>query len=431
MKTLLIAILSVALILTGCQTTTPSQSFKVSVDPENPCANKKPDNNKELVIGTYGDYTNYFFYFSEQINTDISVYQESWGQHHQDITQNLKVCRQLADIEIVDAFVLQGLLNKNYFVDLTEKFAPLKNDILEFAVAFGQDTDKTQRAIPIDAGPAMMFYRRDLMQDLGFKPEQVLADWDSWIEYGKNLRDNHNRYLIDNVNDVVETIIYGSTQKNGYVYIDENNNILIEDERIKFAFNIAKILTDENLVANTGKWNDNWYKGFKQAQFATVVESFNLITQIESWIAPKTSGKWGASIIPNETYAQLSGGYAVIPKGNQKEDEAWKVIKYVLQANNQINAYLMFDELLFPTNIKTYEHDIFLSKNAFLGDQQFKKLVAHTAQNIKPLSTHKLDSIAKTLVIHTALQQVINGEATIDSALKQASEDLAKRIRFY
>ena len=429
------AIFAVALFLiTSCQTNSPatqdtSQDSRVLYNPNNPCAGKTHKQRDEFIIGTYGDFTDYFFRFESELDLDISVYKADWGEHHTNITKNFVSCGQLADIEIIDTYMIQGYLNNNHFVDLTEKFAPYKKQLLEYTVALGQDIDKTQRAIPIDAGPSVLIYRRNYMQDIGLDPKVELASWESWLDYGRKLKSKHNVYLVDNIDTVVQSIIYGSVEEDGYIFIDDQQQILIENERFKYAFNIAKTLIDEKLVANTGQWNDKWYKGFKKGAFATNVNFSGFFQHLKSWIAPQTSGEWGMSLLPDNTFTYLSGSYAVIPKGTHQLDKAWKVIEHIIDAQNQIDGYLAFNDLIFPTNVESYNDRIFMKPDSFANGQKVRQTIIKAAQNIKPLSTTQYDNVAHTLVINNGLDELKEGNKDINAILKEAAYQLKRRLR--
>ena len=39
-------------------------------------------------------------------------------------------------------------------------------------------------AIPVDTGPGVLYYRRDYVEDLGFKIDGIIKDWDTYLAYG-------------------------------------------------------------------------------------------------------------------------------------------------------------------------------------------------------------------------------------------------------
>ena len=135
--------------------------------------------------------------------------------------------------------------------------------------------------------------------DLGFDVEDVTDSWDSWIEYGQTLRDQYDTFLVANAASVARAIIYGTVEPGNGIYTGPNDEVLVENERFYFAFNLAKRLQDEGLDANTGMWNDAWYEGFQEGHFATELTGAWMLGHLQGWVAPDAAGLWGMSHLPN------------------------------------------------------------------------------------------------------------------------------------
>ena len=397
-------------------------------DPYSPIE-EQPQSNS-LVINNYGDYFNYFDDLESQINQYISYplqnINQNWGDHHTQLQLSLATGSDSGDVVLVDTGQIGAYLNTGGLRDLTGEFALFKSNMVEYAVTQGQDIEGRQRAIPIDLGPGVMFYRRDLMQDLGFDVEDVTDSWDSWIEYGQTLRDEHDTFLVANAASVARAIIYGTVEPGNGIYTGPNDEVLVENERFYFAFNLAKRLQDEGLDANSGMWNDAWYEGFQEGHFATELTGAWMLGHLQGWVAPDAAGLWGMSHLPNGIYGAWGGTFAVIPKQSGKAAGAWNVIEYMISADAQLYGFDNF--AMFPANHTTYDNSMFDESIEYLAGQSARQLMAEVALNNQPILPGEYDMIAETIVVNTALLEVMQDGRDVSDALADAAEQLQKRI---
>ncbi|MCJ8313865.1 MAG: extracellular solute-binding protein [Saccharospirillaceae bacterium] len=394
------------------------------------------DINNGPKILAYGEYGNYFKEFKLDLNLingfNYTHQANDWGGHHNLLTANLESGQGDEDLVLIDTGMLNGYINtisdngEETFVDLTSEFAKYKNDFAEYAVKQGQDHLGRQKAIPLDLGPGVAFYRRDYMEDLGFDIDIVMHSWDTFISYGEHLKENHDTYLVSNSDGIARAMIYGNTPENTGVFI-HNDQILVETQKFKNAFAMAKQIRDKGLDANTGMWNDNWYNGFRHGKFAMEIQGAWMLGHIQAWIAPDTTGKWGMSSLPNGLNSSWGGTFVAIPKyAEDKKEEAWKVIEFMINPEYQLKAFKQW--AMFPTNTSTYSDAYFDEPIEFLNGQAARRIVANVAKDIVPTKPGQFDNIAETLVINEALQFVLNGEKSIDDALSDAAEELEIRM---
>lgn len=385
----------------------------------------------DITLDIYGDYRTYFDEFSGDIKKKTGVSYKAngneWGDHHTKLTLNLATNSGAADMVLIDTGQVGSYLNGGGLMDLTEKFAPYKANMVDFAVAQGQSEEGRQIAVPVDLGPGVAFYRRDYMEDVGYDVKEVMESWDSFLAYGRTLRDEYGVYLVSNADGVARSIIYGTVEEGNGIYTGPNNEILIENDRFKFAFNLAKTIRDDGLDANTGMWNDSWYNGFKEGTFAMELQGAWMLGHMKNWVAPDTAGKWGASNLPNGIYGTWGGSFAAIPSQSKNPEEAWKVIEYMISPAAQLGG---FDEIAaFPANKTVFGDDMFNEEIDFLRGQKARQLFAEVANNVIPVVPGKYDNIAETLVVNTALQEVLADGRDVNEALKDASRQLQRRMR--
>src|SRR5690625_3466095 len=145
----------------------------------------------------------------------------------------------------------------NSFVDLTEKgFAEHANDFPDYKVD-SVSMDGKVYAIPFDAGPVGVFYRKDLFSEAGVEATDI-DNWDDYIEAGKKVKEatGANMLSYDSNESTVYTI-FMSQQGLGY-FTDDGNNTLNTDESLKTA-RLFKDLSENDIVLGVAGW-DAWVK---------------------------------------------------------------------------------------------------------------------------------------------------------------------------
>ncbi|BCE00098.1 extracellular solute-binding protein [Marinicellulosiphila megalodicopiae] len=384
-----------------------------------------------LSVGGFNNAPNYIMdnqaRIENRLNLKLNITDNNWSVHHTALSANLYESPQfLNDIEFIDAGMLAGYLHNENLMDLTDKFEPIKNNFPDFSVAHGINDESKQIAVPFELGPGVAIYRRAYMEDINQNLADVMATWESWLEYGRMLKQDHNVYLIANSAGVARAIIYSDIKENTGVYFGENNEILVETDRFKTAFQIAKILTEEELAENLGMWNSNWYEGFNNASFAMEFQGAWLLQSLADWIAEDTAGQWGVSHLPNGIHMAWGGTYLAISNNSKEKDAAWELVNYLIESQNQLDIYQQI--FTFPANLLTYSDAYFDQSNPFLNHQKDRKIYAEVALNIKPAKYHRLNNVAETQVMNYALTSVLNGSATIDEALATAAKNIQLRL---
>ncbi|MCX6127895.1 MAG: extracellular solute-binding protein, partial [Proteobacteria bacterium] len=170
---------------------------------------------KDIRIDGFPDYDSHFKlvipeFMKSNTDLDVKFLINNHEDHHKKLTSNLATGSGAGDLVLVDVSRLGAFINAGGFVNLST--APYNADGLaaQFAAyswAQGKGTDGQQYAIPIDLGPGVLFYRRDIIEGMGFKVEDVTKDWDSYINFGVELKKKKGIALIANAADIAELIV--------------------------------------------------------------------------------------------------------------------------------------------------------------------------------------------------------------------------------
>ncbi len=367
--------------------------------------------------------------FEKQTGIHVDYLMNNHGDHHTKLTTNLATGSGAGDVVVVDVEKIGPFVASGGLVNLSATFKAdqYEKDFAPYAWAQGRGADGGIYGIPVDLGPGVMYYRRDLLAKTGDDMDEVIKDWDSYISYGEDLK-KQGIYLIASAADVAQAIIYTTVGDNEGLYFDAKGEPLVTSPRFVKAFTVAKEIRDKDLDARITAWSNEWYEGFRKGTFATQLSGAWLLGHLQNWIAPETSGKWGVSHLPNGIYGSWGGSFLSIPKQSQHQEAAWKLIQYM---TTQRDVQLTHFETIgaFPANVTTYDSDIFNESIPFLGGQKARQLFAEVAQKVKPVLPAKGDHVARSIILENALMEVLDEGKDIKQALADAERLIKRRTR--
>ena len=365
-----------------------------------------------------------------QPDITITYQMNDHGDHHKKLTTNLATQSGAGDIVIVDVSYVGAFINAGGFVNLSEEpynASEFGDGFVPYAWKQGQGTDGNQYGIPIDIGPGVMYYRRDVLESVGGDIESVISDWDAYIEYGRQLKEQ-GVYLIADAADVAQIMVRTTLEEGEGLYFDADGNSLVTSDRFVKAFELAKQIRDEGLDGQIGAWSNEWYDGFKSGTVATQLSGAWLLGHLQNWMAPDTAGKWGASDLPGGIYGSWGGSFLAIPAQSENPAEAWEFIKYLTtQEQPQIDS--LRDLGAFPVLLSTYGDSAFDEPIDFLAGQKARQLFAEVAKNVPAVTPMNGDLIADDVVMNGALAEVLNDGKDIMQALKDSERLLKRRVK--
>ncbi|MCH8551931.1 MAG: extracellular solute-binding protein [Natronospirillum sp.] len=348
------------------------------------------------------------------------------GGHHDRIATTLATGSGLGDVVLIDVGFVGAFVDGGGFIDLTDRFEPYRGNYPEYAIAQGQGSNGHQYAVPVDLGPGVLYFRRDFMEDLGYDIDEVTADWESYIDYGITLRDEHDTLLIGDAGDIANAYINFNVESGNGLYFDADGEPLVTNERFVRAFELARTVRQEGLDGNITAWSEDWTTGFQEGTFATQMSGAWLLGHLQNWMAPDTAGNWGVSHLPTGIYGTWGGSFLAIPAQSAKPDEAWALIEYMISEDVQLEGFQNI--AAFPAHTATYDHAMFEEEIDFLRGQQARQMWAEIAENVEPVKPHRGDQIAESL-IGTALENVLDDGMEIERALQNAENQIRRRVR--
>lgn len=266
--------------------------------------------------------------------------------------------------------------------------------------------------MPIDSGPMVFFYNKDIFDKAGVDGESIKT-WDDYYEAAKKIHALGDNYYITNNSGNTDSY----SEFNAMLWqaganpvkVDGENltiNLTDTDEGVKKVMDFQQKLIDEHLInTSIGNWSDDWNRSMNDGTTASLVIGAWMPVNLEN-AAPDQKGNWRVAPMPQWTEgesvgAEDGGSSLTIPvKGdNNNKSAAWKFVEYETYGEG---AQIMADTGTFPALKSILKSDDFVSKkNDFFGGQEVNKVLADAAA---------LDVSEYTFLPYSAHAQAVYGD---------------------
>lgn len=290
------------------------------------------------------------------------------------------------DIVGLNSWVGELFPDKNVFVNLYDLGAgDVEDQYLKWKWQQGVTADGYMIGFPMDTGPTALFYRADYFKKAGLPTDpaevsKMLDTWDKYFAAGKKIQTamagTKKVYLTDNISDVFKQIMaQGKT-----LYFNKNDQFIGDQSaQVNKAWKLAVEAQKDGLLAHIDNWTAEWNAAMNNGNIASFVGAVWMKAVISD-AAPDTAGEWRVARAPGGD-GNNGGSFLGILKQSKHPKEAFEVIRYLQNAQNQLRGY---DDLaLFPSIPSDYSSPKMTQPEKFYGGEVTGKIFATSAKNVK------------------------------------------------
>lgn len=288
------------------------------------------------------------------------------------------------DIVALNDWVNEFLPHSEHFINLYDYGADEIEDLyLDWKWNYALTADQeTIIALPMDTGPTALFYRVDIFEEAGLptEPEEVaeqLATWDDYIAAAETLEANTDAKMFDSINRVFTQILAQSEEN----YFDRDDNFIGDQGAIKHAWDVAVTIHEKGLSADVGVDGTDWNASMNNGKVASFIGAV-WTKKILKDAAPDTEGKWRVARAPGGD-GNNGGSFIGILKSTEYPDEAYQVIEWMMNEENQLQSYLTMD--LYPSTPSVFEDPEMGRAEEFFGGQDTTEIFSESAKNVNPI----------------------------------------------
>lgn len=288
------------------------------------------------------------------------------------------------DIVALNDWIMELFPSQDRFYDLYELgAAEVQDDYLEWKWQQGVTPEGHMIGFPMDTGPTALFYREDLFKEAGLPsdPEEVhqqMSTWEEYREAGLTLKEAFGGkvFMYDNIENVYNEIISQSANK---YFTPEGDFIGDSNEVIREAWDTSVAFHNDGLIASADHWTPEWNAGVNKGKIASFVGAVWMKQPLQE-AAPDTAGKWRVTRAPGGD-GNVGGSFMAIPKSSKHPKEAFEVIKWLQNPENQMT--MLKTTNLFPSTVDAFDSEVIREEEPFFGGQATGEVFAESAQNVK------------------------------------------------
>ncbi len=323
-------------------------------------------------------------YEAEHRNVKIILNSGEYNAQHEDLQKKLIAGSGAPDIAAVDeGFVVQFRGQADKFLNLLDKGADqYESRYLPWKWKQTLSPDgRTQIGLGTDVGGLAMCYRTDLFKAAGLPTERdaVSALWPSWDQFiatGEKYVKASGKKFIDAGTNIFNPVL--GQQPVGFY--DESDTLKM-DGGPKVAFDVAAKAIGAGLSANLPAFQPEWNAGFVKGDFAVLACPAWMQGHIKN-TAPDTSGKWDVAAIPGGG-GNWGGSFLTVPKQGKHVDEAYKLVEWLIQPEQQIEIFKKVGNL--PSQPALYQDPAIKDfANPFFSNAPVGQIFSETAEKLTP-----------------------------------------------
>ncbi|ADD02965.1 extracellular solute-binding protein family 1 [Thermoanaerobacter italicus Ab9] len=336
----------------------------------------------------------------------------------------------LPDIVLIEDYSAQKYLQAypGAFADLTDKIDYSK--FAKYKVELMTLNGRTY-GIPFDSGVTGLFYRRDILEQAGFKPEDLNnITWDRFIEIGKKVKEKTGKDLIG-FDPADGTLMRAMVQSAGKWFFDKNGEPnLVNNPAVKEAVTTYNKIFHSGVAKKVNGWND-WVATFTKGDVAAVVTGAWIIGSIKS--ASDQSGKWALAPTPRlnlstSINASNTGGSSwYVLNYSKNKDVAIDFLKEIFAGNIGFYQKILVERGAIATYLPAQSGSAYSAPDPFFGGQKIYVDLSEYMKKVPPVN-YGVYTYETINAIMNVIPDVYSGKISVDAALKEAEEQAKSEI---
>ena len=367
-------------------------------------------------------------YQKENKDVDVEVVEMAQNDIVQKLNTNLSAnsTEGLPNIVLVEDYRAQNFLNSypDAFKDISGKVN--NSDFMDYKIKSNSLNGKLY-GLPFDSGVTALFYRTDLIEQAGYKKEDMNnLTWDKFIEIGKAVKAKTGKQMLTlDPSDLGLIRVMLQSAGKWYVKDDGKTVDLADNQALKESIKTWKALMDSGIVKPITGW-DNFVGALQKGDVASVPTGCWISSSVMK--AQDQSGKWAVTAIPRLSTVSSSvnasnlGGssWYVLNKVGDSNLAADFLAKTFGSSKDLMNT--LSQKINLVSTLKAASStDNYNKAVDFYGGQKVLQDFATWSSKIPSVnygtSTYNIEDI-----LSGAVQNIVSKNADMDASLKDAQK---------
>ena len=384
-------------------------------------------------------------------NFNVAIMKEAGARYtktHPDVTFNI-VDFAKADVEqklqtglssgtadaLPDIVLIEDYGAQKYLQSFPGAFAPLSGTVdysgfapykVELMTLDGQ-----VYGMPFDSGVTGLYYRKDYLEQAGFKPEDMQGiTWDRFIEIGQQVEAKTGKKMmgLDPTDAGLVRIIMQSA---GQWYFDKEGKANITgNAALKGALETVGKIMSSNIYKPAAGWAD-WVGTFTSGDVATVITGVWITGTVKA--QPDQAGKWGVAPIPalsidGATHASNLGGSSwYVLESSAEKAEAIDFLNAVYAKDVDFYQTILQDRGAVGSLLAARSGAAYGEADAFFGGEKVWQNFSDWLAKVPSVNYGIFTNEADTAV--TAQLPALSQGTPVDDVLKAIDAEVSAQVQ--
>ncbi|MFC9919708.1 ABC transporter substrate-binding protein [Agromyces binzhouensis] len=317
-------------------------------------------------------------------NVDVELVNAGTNTEEYTKLQNaIKAGSGAPDVVQIEYYAIPQFALSDALVDLGEYGLDELEDQYSASTWGAVNVDGKLVGLPQDSGPMALFYNATVFQENGI---EVPATWDEYVQAARDLHAaDPSKYLTSDTGDAgfTTSMIW---QAGGRPFGIDGTDITIDlaDEGTQQWTGVWNQLVEEELLATTPGWSDEWFKGLADGSIASLVIGAWMPGVLESSV-PDASGDW--RVAPMPTYdgtpvaAENGGGGQSVTKQSENPALAAAFLRWLNSDPASIDIFL--ESGGFPSTTADLDDPEFVGyESEYFGGQKINEVLTQASKDV-------------------------------------------------
>jgi lactose/L-arabinose transport system substrate-binding protein len=368
--------------------------------------------------------------FNEK-NPDIKIefQQMAWADVHTKLITALAAGTGAPDIAGVSDYKIGDMAGVGGgLADLTDWMKPYEKD---FVPVHWNELVKDGKiwAVPSDAAPVVVYYRKDLFDQWNLDLEKATL-WDEFISIGQQVTEKSGgKSNLMGLQTGVVGIHQDLTGQLGGAVFSVEGKTIVNDQKNLDALKLIKKLVDSG-VAVKDVTAAAWNASMKDGSLACYIQPAWFVFPMKEQ-APETSGAWRVMKMPafaagGSRASDDGGANLAITEQSKVKEAAFTYLAFTqCTKEGQLQQFTKFD--LFPTFKPALDDPAFDEPVDFFGKQAMRRILADVAVEA-PAIWRGSNYMEARDILNQELVAAVAGEKTPEQALVDAETAIKSKV---
>ncbi len=268
--------------------------------------------------------------------------------------------------------------------------------------------------VPVDNGTAIMAYRVDILEECGYKIEDMKGiTWEKFLEIGKEVYAKTGKALLS---------IYMMMQAEGESQFKDGKAFIAGNEKLTRIISILCEMVKEHVLILANDWTGYTNETIQQDQVAGVFNG--------NWIIPTmsqveaNSGKWQITTIPTldggDGYAANGGSSLYITANCKNPELAKKFLAYTFGGSMKTYDEALLKGGVIGCCLSAAKSEVYSQGVPFFNGQAVYSDIVEMGSHVPIVEQNDYHYTVRQY-IGNAIQNILNG-AEVEAALQEAQE---------